>query len=116
MIFAVGMLVLATAALLAPYLQVLAGRSVVETGLLLAPRGAGNFVSVIIAGRLSNRVDPRLTMFFGILLIAESLWEMMGWTPDIDAWSLTRKRHHSRFRPWLRVHAVASSCVFDPAG
>ena len=90
MIFAVGMLVLATAALLAPYLQVLAGRSVVETGLLLAPRGVGNLVSVIIAGRLSNRVDPRLTMFLGILLIAESLWEMTGWTPDIDAWSLSR--------------------------
>ena len=50
MIFAVGMLVLATAALLAPYLQVLSGRSVVETGLLLAPRGAGNLVSVSSPG------------------------------------------------------------------
>ena len=29
-------------------------------------------------------------MFLGILLIAESLWEMTGWTPDIDAWSLSR--------------------------
>jgi MFS transporter, DHA2 family, multidrug resistance protein len=90
MIFAVGMLILATAALLAPYLQVLAGRSVVETGLLLAPRGAGTMVAVILAGRLSNRVDPRLIMFLGILLIAESLWEMTGWTPDIDTWSLSR--------------------------
>src|ERR1035438_5053751 len=63
MIFAVGMLVLATAALLAPYLQVLAGHSVVETGLLLAPRGAGTMASVILSGRLSNRVDPRLLMF-----------------------------------------------------
>jgi MFS transporter, DHA2 family, multidrug resistance protein len=50
----------------------------------------GNLVSVILAGRLSNRIDPRLTMFLGILLIAESLWEMTGWTPDIDAWSLSR--------------------------
>jgi DHA2 family multidrug resistance protein len=90
MIFAVGMLVLATAALLAPYLQVLAGHSVVETGLLLAPRGAGTMASVILSGRLSNRVDPRLLMFIGILLIAESLWEMTGWTPNIDDWSLTR--------------------------
>jgi DHA2 family multidrug resistance protein len=90
MIFAVGMLVLATAALLAPYLQVLGGHSVIETGLLLAPRGAGTMAAVILAGRLSNRVDPRLMMFLGIVLIAESLWEMTGWTPDIDAWSLTR--------------------------
>lgn len=90
MIFAVGMLVLATAALLAPYLQVLGGHSVVETGLLLAPRGAGTMVGVMLSGRLSNRVDPRWMMFIGILLIAETLWEMTGWTPDIDAWSLTR--------------------------
>jgi DHA2 family multidrug resistance protein len=90
MIFAVGMLILATSALLAPYLQVLAGRSVVETGILLAPRGIGTMAAVILAGRLSNRVDPRLMMFVGILLISESLWEMTGWTPDIDAWSLTR--------------------------
>ena len=90
MIFAVGMLVLATAALLAPYLQVLAGRSIVETGLLLAPRGAGTMIGVLLSGRLSNRVDPRWLMLFGILLIAGTLWEMTGWTPDVDAWSLTR--------------------------
>ena len=90
MVFAVGMLVLATAALLAPYLQVLAGRSIVDTGLLLAPRGGGTMVGVVVAGRLSNRVNPRLMMLAGILLIAESLWEMTGWTPDIDAWSFTR--------------------------
>jgi DHA2 family multidrug resistance protein len=71
-------------------LQLLAGHSVVETGLLLAPRGAGTMASVILSGRLSNRVDPRLLMLIGILLIAESMWEMTGWTPDIDDWSLTR--------------------------
>jgi MFS transporter, DHA2 family, multidrug resistance protein len=89
MIFAVGMILLATSALMAPYLQVLGGRSVVQTGLLLAPRGAGTMAGVLLAGQLSNRVDPRLLMFVGILLIAESLREMIAWTPDIDAWSLT---------------------------
>ena len=67
MIFAVGMLVLATSALLAPYLQALSGREVDNAGLLLAPRGAGTMAGVILAGRLSNRVDPRLLMFVGIL-------------------------------------------------
>jgi DHA2 family multidrug resistance protein len=89
MIFAVGMLVLATSALLAPYLQALSGREVDNAGLLLAPRGAGTMAGVILAGRLSNRVDPRLLMFVGILLIAETLREMTGWTPDISAWTLT---------------------------
>ena len=89
MIFAVGMLILATAALLAPYLQVLSGRSVVNAGVLLAPRGGGTMVAVIISGRLANKIDPRLLMFIGILLIAETLREMTGWTPDIDTWTLT---------------------------
>ncbi len=90
MIFLVGMLILAIAALLAPYLQTLAGRSVVDTGLLLAPRGAGTMIGVMIAGRMANRIDPRWMMIAGILLVATSLWEMMGWTPDIDAWALSR--------------------------
>jgi DHA2 family multidrug resistance protein len=90
MIFIVGMLILAIAALLAPYLQALAGRSVVDAGLLLAPRGAGTMVGVIVAGRLANRVDPRWLMLAGILLISATLWEMMGWTPDIDTWSFSR--------------------------
>jgi DHA2 family multidrug resistance protein len=89
MIFAVGMLILATSALMAPYLQALSGREVDNAGLLLAPRGAGTMAGVILAGRLSNKVDSRLLMFVGILMIAETLREMTGWTPDISAWSLT---------------------------
>jgi DHA2 family multidrug resistance protein len=90
MIFIVGMLVLAIAALLAPYLQALSGRSVVDAGLLLAPRGLGTMIGVILAGRLANSVDPRWLMLAGVLLISATLWEMMGWTPDIDAWSFSR--------------------------
>jgi MFS transporter, DHA2 family, multidrug resistance protein len=90
MIFIVGMLILAIAALLAPYLQALSGRSVVDAGLLLAPRGVGTMIGVVVAGRLSNSVDPRWLMLAGTLLISATLWEMMGWTPDIDAWSFSR--------------------------
>jgi DHA2 family multidrug resistance protein len=84
------MLILAIAALLAPYLQALSGRSVVDAGLLLAPRGVGTMIGVIVAGRLSNSLDPRWLMLAGALLISATLWEMMGWTPDIDAWSFSR--------------------------
>jgi DHA2 family multidrug resistance protein len=88
--FVIGMVLLASSALLAPYLENLAGYPVLTAGLLMAPRGAGTMVAMMVAGRLSNRVDPRLVMLGGIGLIALSLWEMTGWTPDIDAWTLTR--------------------------
>ena len=83
--FSVGMLLLATSALLAPWLQTLGGYPVEKAGLLLAPRGVGTMVAMLIAGRLSSRVDPRKLMAFGVALLCFSLWSMTGWTPDASA-------------------------------
>jgi DHA2 family multidrug resistance protein len=44
---------------------------------------------MMAAGRLARGLDPRLIMLLGFAMIAESMREMTGWTPDIDAWSLT---------------------------
>jgi MFS transporter, DHA2 family, multidrug resistance protein len=87
--FAVGMVLLSSSALLAPWLQNLGGYSVSEAGLLMVPRGVGTMIAMMVAGRLSNRVDPRLLMLIGLLMIAGSMWQMTGWTPDISVWSLT---------------------------
>src|SRR5262249_40622993 len=71
-----------------PYLQNLGGYSITSTGLLMAPRGLGTMLAMVVAGRLTSRVDPRLLMFAGILMICASMWSMIGWTPDVAAWSL----------------------------
>jgi DHA2 family multidrug resistance protein len=88
--FAIGMVLLASSALLAPYLQTLAGYPVRQAGLLMAPRGVGTMVAMLIAGRLSNKVDPRLLMLLGLAALATSLWEMTAWTPDVAASTLIR--------------------------
>jgi DHA2 family multidrug resistance protein len=87
--FAVGMVLLSSSALLAPYLQNLGGYEVSEAGLLMVPRGLGTMLAMLLAGRLINRTDPRILMLIGILMIAGSMWWMMGWTPDISVWSLS---------------------------
>ncbi|MQT14624.1 DHA2 family efflux MFS transporter permease subunit [Segnochrobactrum spirostomi] len=87
--FAVGMVLLASSALLAPYLQNLGGYPVATAGLLMAPRGFGTMAAMMISGRLSGKVDPRALMLLGVALIADSMWRMTGWTPDIDPWTLT---------------------------
>jgi DHA2 family multidrug resistance protein len=87
--FAVGMVLLASSALLAPYLQTLGNYPVAQPGLHMAPRGAGTMAAMMLAGRLVNRLDPRLLMFAGFVMLAESAREMVGWTPDIGPWSLT---------------------------
>jgi DHA2 family multidrug resistance protein len=82
--FFVGLLLLATSALLPPFLQNLGGYSVLDTGLLLAPRGVGTMVSMVIVGRIVLRTDPRWLMGAGALILLWSMWEMSGWTPAIS--------------------------------
>lgn len=86
--FAVGMVLLASSALLAPYLQTLGGYPVQEAGLLMAPRGFGTMAAMLIAGRAVNRIDPRYIMLSGFALIGITMHWMTAWTPDIGARSL----------------------------
>jgi DHA2 family multidrug resistance protein len=86
--FAVGVVLLGSAALLPPYLQNLGGYSVTQTGLMMTPRGIGAMLVMIVAGRLTRFVDPRLLMGIGVLLIAGSMWDMTHWTPEVNLWRL----------------------------
>ena len=83
--FSVGMILLASSALLAPWLQTLAGYPVAAAGLILAPRGLGTMAAMMISGRLTTRVDPRLLMGLGVGLLSYSLYEQTGWTPDVSS-------------------------------
>ncbi len=89
LMFLVGAVLLASSALLPPYLQNLAGYPVRYVGLLMAPRGLGTMFAMMIAGRLTTKVDPRILMSFGSALMVWSLWEMSGWTPQVDEFTLT---------------------------
>lgn len=84
----VSLIMLASSALLPPYLENLAGYSVTQTGLLMAPRGLGTMLSMVFAGRLAMRLDARYVMAVGTGLLLWSLWEMSHWTPEIAAWWL----------------------------
>jgi DHA2 family multidrug resistance protein len=87
-IFMVGIILLATLALLTPYLQNLMGYPVLTTGLVLAPRGMGTMVAMMLVGRLLGRIDPRGLVLFGLLLTAAVLWKMTGFTPDVSQGTL----------------------------
>jgi len=85
--FLVGAVLLATTALLTPWLEVLGNYPVEVAGLLLAPRGFGTMVAMMIAGRLSNKVDSRIVMAFGVVVLFWSLWQKTSWTPAISEWT-----------------------------
>ncbi len=82
--FVMGILLLATMALLPPFLENLMGYPVVTTGLVLAPRGVGTALSMIVAGKLMGKVDVRLLIFTGLSLMAFSLWQMSGFNLEIS--------------------------------
>jgi len=77
-----GILLLAGLALLPPLLQNLYGYSVLQSGYLTAPRGVGTLISMLLAGRLTGKIDSRLLVGIGIALMGISLWMMTGFALD----------------------------------
>src|SRR5215207_3445777 len=80
-----GVLLLAGLALLPPLLQNLYGYSVLQSGYLTAPRGVGTLISMLLAGRLTGKIDARLLVGLGVVLMGVSLWMMTGFAIDQPA-------------------------------
>ncbi|MBI3675823.1 MAG: DHA2 family efflux MFS transporter permease subunit [Proteobacteria bacterium] len=86
--FFLGIILLATSALLPPYLENLSGHSVMDTGLMLAPRGIGTMLAMPLVGRAVAKWDMRVLMGLGAVILLWSSWEMTHWTPDVSASTL----------------------------
>jgi DHA2 family multidrug resistance protein len=74
--------------LLPVFLQTLMGYDAVQTGLLLFPQGLAVAFMMPIAGSLVNRVDPRILMSAGMLVMGWSLILQAGMTPETSTWTL----------------------------
>lgn len=90
MIFVVGIILLATMALLPPFLQNLKNYPVIDVGMVLAPRGIGTMVAMMIVGRLSGRVDERWLIGIGLGLTCFSLWEMTLFNLNVSRFDIIR--------------------------
>jgi DHA2 family multidrug resistance protein len=80
----IGVVLFANLALLPPLMQDLLEYPVVTTGLLLAPRGVGTMIAMMVVGRLLTKMDPRLPVLAGLLLTALSLYQMTGFSLGMD--------------------------------
>jgi DHA2 family multidrug resistance protein len=89
-IFIVGVILLATLALMTPFLQSLLGYPVLAAGLLMAPRGMGTMLGMLLVGRLINLIDPCWLIATGFALTAVSLWEMTGFNTDVGEGAIIR--------------------------
>ena len=106
MMFCTGTIMMASSALLAPFLQNLAGYPVSTAGAAMAPRGLGTMAAMLIASRLGGKwVDQRKLMAFGLISLGFTLHSMSTWTPDMS---------QSQMIGTLVVQGFCMGFIFNP--
>jgi DHA2 family multidrug resistance protein len=75
-----GLVLFSTMALSSPYLQSVIGYPIITAGLLLASRGCGTFVAMMLVGRMMRYVEARTLIVSGLSITCLSLFYMTGWT------------------------------------
>ena len=89
LVFCAGLIMTGTLALLPTMLQNLMNYPALTTGLVTAPRGIGSMAAMFLVAPLITRVDNRLIILVGLLLITVSMWQMscfslqMGMAPIV---------------------------------
>jgi len=73
-----------TLVLLPIYLQTLMGYTASLAGLVLAPGGVANLITMPLVGRFLHRYNPKVFVIFGILFTAYSTLLMAGFTLGVD--------------------------------
>ena len=84
-IFVIGIILLASLALLPPMLGRIFGYPTITTGLVMGPRGVGTMISMILVGKLVRKVDNRFLVILGLILTASSLYFMTDFSPQMGS-------------------------------
>jgi DHA2 family multidrug resistance protein len=80
LMFAVGVVLSGTLALMPSMMQDLMNYPVFDAGWMMAPRGVGTVVAMFLVARIVDKIDVRLFILVGFLLTAGSLWQMTGYS------------------------------------
>ncbi len=86
--FLYGLLTVPPMILMPPFMQDLRGFPIDTIGLLQSPRGVGLVAALLVGGRITGKVEPRLLIAIGLACLAGSCWEMSRWTLEVGAWPI----------------------------
>ncbi|HTT75707.1 MAG TPA: DHA2 family efflux MFS transporter permease subunit [Candidatus Binataceae bacterium] len=70
------------------YCQQIAGYTPLMAGMVLSIQSFATFASIVFAGRLFNRFDPRVMVAIGCLLGGYGSWAMAHFYTGIDFWNI----------------------------
>jgi DHA2 family multidrug resistance protein len=83
-----GVLLFGSLVLLPPFVQDIGGYTILDSGLFMAPRGAGTMMASFFAVYFIRRFDPRKVMGVAMATIAITMWQLSTFTEDIDRTTL----------------------------
>ncbi len=81
----IGLVLFGTMALVTPYMQNVLGYPILTAGLLLAARGCGTLLAMLMVSRLMKLVQARTLVLIGIVLAAFTLGQMVDFTDQTTA-------------------------------
>jgi MFS transporter, DHA2 family, multidrug resistance protein len=81
----IGVVLFATMALVTPFMQNVVGYPILTAGFLLAGRGVGTLVAMIMVGRLLKFIEARYLILGGLLLATFTLYQMVGFTDQTSS-------------------------------
>ncbi len=68
------------------YLQVLRGQSAFQAGLILLPQALAMMVSIVLGGRLVDRIGVRAVVIPGLILLVVTSWQLTFMTLNSPFW------------------------------
>ncbi|WP_233023203.1 DHA2 family efflux MFS transporter permease subunit [Rhodopseudomonas boonkerdii] len=75
-----GLVLYSTMSLSSPFLQNVIGYPILTAGLLLATRGSGTFVAMMLVGRMMKYIEARTLIMSGMTLLTVSMYFTAKWT------------------------------------
>jgi len=81
----IGIVLFGTMALVTPFLQNVIGYPILSAGVLLASRGVGTLIAMILVGRLLKSIEARYLILVGLVLAIFTLDTMVGFTDQTAA-------------------------------
>jgi DHA2 family multidrug resistance protein len=86
----IGVVLFGTMALVTPFMQNVVGYPILTTGILLAGRGVGTLIAMIIVGRLLKVVEARYCVLVGLALASFTLHQMVGFTDQTSSYTIVQ--------------------------
>ena len=81
----IGVVLFGTMALVTPFMQNVIGYPILTAGILLAARGVGTLIAMIIVGRLLTMIEARYLVLGGLALATYTLSQMVSFTDQTSS-------------------------------